>query len=160
MTPFVTTLVEPYLKYMNNSLVDYGRPCGLVALTLVSVRSTFICLPFSYSVKWHSLSVLSMHSKQMGLSRILALSILNTKLFLQNILKVSIPSRTGMNFIMLAILFKITGLVQRNRMVLSWTSRRPILADVRSILAAVPLNIRFRTLRSSLIYPIIRYKQW
>lgn len=42
MTPFVTNLAGPYLKYMNNSVVEHGHPCGLVALILVSVSPVFL----------------------------------------------------------------------------------------------------------------------
>ena len=37
MTPFVTVLAEPFLQYMNMSLIDYGHPRGLISLILVSV---------------------------------------------------------------------------------------------------------------------------
>jgi hypothetical protein len=37
MTPFVINLAKPFLKYMEQSLIDYGHPCGLTALILVAV---------------------------------------------------------------------------------------------------------------------------
>ncbi|KAI0289301.1 hypothetical protein BC826DRAFT_971075 [Russula brevipes] len=38
MTPFVISLVKPFLKYVDQSLVDYGHPCGLIALVLVAMQ--------------------------------------------------------------------------------------------------------------------------
>ena len=143
MTPFVTNLVKPYLKYMNDSLINYGHPHRLIGLTLVLVCSPwFICPSFSYSVEWHSLSMLSAHLKWMGLSRILGLSIPNIKLFLWNILKVLIHSRSGPNFIRLANLVELTAFIQMSRMILLQIFHRWILADVHSISVAAPLNSR------------------
>lgn len=42
MTTFVKRLAEPYLEYMNRSLIDYGHPYGLMALILVAVRPLFL----------------------------------------------------------------------------------------------------------------------
>ena len=95
----------------------------------------------------HSLSALSVHSKPTGLSRTLALSILNITRFLWNISRVSMHLRTGMSSIMLAIL----ALVWTSRILLRIFHWR-ILADARSTLAAAPSNIKFRMLLS-LIYP-------
>jgi hypothetical protein len=156
MMTFVTNLVEPYLKYMNNSLIDYGDSRGLIGLTLVSVCSLFICSSFSHNIEWHSSSALSVHLKLTGLSRNPGPSILNIKLFLQNILRASIHSRSGQNSIRLAILVELNTFIRRSKMTLLQTFRRQILASVHSILVAVPLNHRFFVL----IYPTIHCTLW
>ncbi|KAI9452026.1 hypothetical protein F5148DRAFT_1289806 [Russula earlei] len=38
MTPFVANLAKPFLKYLEESLVEYGRPCGLIAIILVALE--------------------------------------------------------------------------------------------------------------------------
>ncbi|KAF8805246.1 hypothetical protein BYT27DRAFT_7258348 [Phlegmacium glaucopus] len=38
MTPFVINLAKPFLKYMEQSLLDYGHPCGLIAIILVALE--------------------------------------------------------------------------------------------------------------------------
>ena len=42
MTPFVIKLAKPYLQYMSPSLINYGHPCGLIALILVAVSRVFV----------------------------------------------------------------------------------------------------------------------
>lgn len=43
MTPFVINLAKPFLKYMETSLIEYGHPCGLIALILVAVSRVCSC---------------------------------------------------------------------------------------------------------------------
>ena len=38
MTNFVINLAETHLKNLSKSLIDHGRPLGLMALILVAVR--------------------------------------------------------------------------------------------------------------------------
>jgi hypothetical protein len=84
MTPFVINLAKPYLKYMNNSLVDYGHPCGLIALIIVSVSLVFLrpFCPFNNAYSWNVLFGLLKNLEHM---RILAPSILITDLSFWNI---------------------------------------------------------------------------
>jgi hypothetical protein len=42
MTLFVINLAKPFLKYMGQSLIDYGHPSGLMALILVAVSPMFV----------------------------------------------------------------------------------------------------------------------
>lgn len=41
MTPFVIKLAKTMLQYIGQSLIDYGRPRGLIALILVGVSPMF-----------------------------------------------------------------------------------------------------------------------
>ncbi|KAI9442802.1 hypothetical protein F5148DRAFT_1293155 [Russula earlei] len=38
MTPFLANLAKPFLKYLEESLVEYGHPCGLIAIILVALE--------------------------------------------------------------------------------------------------------------------------
>jgi hypothetical protein len=111
MTPFVISLAKPYLKYMNTSLIDYGHPHGLIALTIVSVSLSFLgCFCLSNNTySWN------MH---FGLSKLgdnivtLAHLMQNTRPSLRSISRVWITSPSGTHFIWHATLLG-AGLVMR-----------------------------------------------